>query len=427
MLAELNSILLNEILNAFLFIILILFYVNSLLERRIKQSDRDYDFSMFILSCSVYVGLMLPWLYIQFSETEKVAKEILLFIRLFSAMMAYYYITKWLLGIIEENKQINFFIKISIQYSVIFLFILSYILSLLGYPSIISNIPILSYYLILEFIVLYFHREFGTKSTIILTLFIIPLLFVQAQEAWNYTPANMYLVLCIIVIYSRIWMEDKEKYLIVQKKIEEHETKLLNYKTEIIIRQIGPHFIYNTLSTIAALCTMAPLKAQQLTVDFANYLRNGLNFSKMHQISSFEEELNHTRQYLNIEKVRFGKRLNIEYDIREMNFSLPTLSLQPIVENAVKHGVTQKPKGGTIRIATEKRDMFFAVVISDDGVGCSSADLQLQAGHYGLSTAKERLQHLNGTITVESTQGQGTTVTILIKDTGGKQSEDCCC
>jgi len=209
-------------------------------------------------------------------------------------------------------------------------------------------------------------------------------------------------------------------YLNDQKTMLENETKLAKYRTDIMLSQIGPHFIYNTLSTISALCTIDPKKAQDLTADFTDYLRNNLNLAKAQNISSFEMELNHTKKYLEIEKVRFGDRLQVEYDIQETGFMLPSLSLQPIVENAVKHGVTHKRNGGTVRIASERRGDCFAVTVTDDGVGFDAEAFTPQEGHYGLSTAKERMRMLlGGEVTVQSAVGQGTTVTILVNASEG--------
>jgi len=211
-------------------------------------------------------------------------------------------------------------------------------------------------------------------------------------------------------------------YLDDQKKMLENETKLAQYRTDVMLSQIGPHFIYNTLSTISALCTIDPQRAQSLSADFTDYLRRDLNLARSQRLSTFEEELNHTKKYLEIEKVRFGKKLNVEYDIGERDFMLPSLSLQPIVENAVKHGITQKIEGGTIRITTEKRGELFAVIVSDDGVGFDSETFTPQEGHYGISNTAERLKLLlGGEMRIESRVDGGTTVTMLVRKVGAAQ------
>jgi len=218
-------------------------------------------------------------------------------------------------------------------------------------------------------------------------------------------------VISCLILNSFVAIEGKKKAL-------ENEARLTKYKTDIMLSQIGPHFIYNTLSTISALCTIDPQKAQALSADFTDYLRNNLNLAKSERLSTFEEELNHTKKYLEIEKVRFGKKLNVEYDIRETEFMLPSLTLQPIVENAVKHGITQKREGGTVCIATEKRGDRFAITIRDDGVGFDTGAVAPREGHYGIANTAERLKLLlGGDLRIESSVGIGTKVTILVRKT----------
>lgn len=244
-------------------------------------------------------------------------------------------------------------------------------------------------------------------------LFDIIILFFPISSAW----VNIATLFSSFLLFIFVYLDD-------QKTMLENETKLAQYKTAIMLSQIGPHFIYNTLSTISALCTMDPKKAQDLTADFTDYLRSDLNLAKAQNLSTFEAELNHTKKYLDIEKVRFGDKLHIEYDIQETHFMLPSLSLQPIVENAVKHGVTKKQSGGTVRIASERRGNRFAVIVTDDGVGFDAEAFTPQEGHYGLSTAMKRVQMLlGGEVTIESAAGQGTTVTILVKAAEGVKKQ----
>jgi len=240
-------------------------------------------------------------------------------------------------------------------------------------------------------------------------LFDIIILFHPISSSWISVATMASSFLLFIVVY----LDD-------QKKMLEDETRLARYKTDIMLSQIGPHFIYNTLSTISALCTMDPQRAQNLAADFTDYLRDDLNLAKAEQLSSFEAELNHTKKYLEIEKVRFGDRLQVEFDIQEKRFLLPSLTLQPIVENAVKHGVTKKRDGGTVRIASQKRGDRYAVTVSDDGVGFDAEAWKPQEGHYGILNTAERLKLLlGGDMKIESSVGIGTSVTMLIGKSEG--------
>jgi len=196
--------------------------------------------------------------------------------------------------------------------------------------------------------------------------------------------------------------------------------ELADMKTKTMLSQVKPHFIYNTLSSIAMLCTHEPEKAKELTLDFSDYLRNNLDIIGKEGLSicSFEDELEHIKTYLAIESVRFGDRLKVEYDIRETNFCVPALSVQPIVENAVKHGICNKKGGGTVTISTDKTDDGYVISVKDDGVGFDR-EKALSDGkvHIGIENIEKRIAMFGGTLNIESEIGIGTTVTVLIKET----------
>lgn len=130
----------------------------------------------------------------------------------------------------------------------------------------------------------------------------------------------------------------------------------------------------------------------------------------------FEKELEHLKKYLYIEQLRFGKKLNIEYDIQTTDFVLPQLSIQPLVENAVKHGVGMKKKGGTVKIATEENEDFYMVIISDDGVGFDTEQKKNDGrSHVGMENTRRRLKELcNAEVIITSVVGEGTVATVLL-------------
>jgi len=213
-----------------------------------------------------------------------------------------------------------------------------------------------------------------------------------------------------VILFSVVYMDERQSGL-------KNEMKLTEYRTDIMMSQIRPHFIYNTLSTIAALCTVDPEKAQSLTTEFSDYLRTNLNLAKMQKLCTFEEELNHTKQYIDIEKVRFGDRIHVEYDIKETDFLVPSLSLQPLVENAIRHGIMNKEAGGTVWISTEKVQNEYLVTVRDDGVGFDSDHMKPEKGHYGTETTRERLRLLlGGDLVIKSAPNVGTVAKMYIKD-----------
>lgn len=134
--------------------------------------------------------------------------------------------------------------------------------------------------------------------------------------------------------------------------------------------QIKPHFLYNALNAIISVCPVDPDKATELLLDLSQYLRSSFDFQNRGQTVSMEKELGLVRSYLALEQARFDERLNIEFDVPEDVMAMvPPLSIQPIVENAVNHGLMQKEAGGTVRLRVELLPGCLKVAVTDDGVG----------------------------------------------------------
>ena len=215
---------------------------------------------------------------------------------------------------------------------------------------------------------------------------------------------------CEIDLYTR------ENIRIAEER-EKTKKELYEAKVSIMVSQIQPHFIYNALSSIAMLCTLDPETAQKATITFADYLRGNMDALKQTAPVPFGMELEHLKKYLYIEQLRFGKKLQVEYDLPVMDFKVPMLSIQPLVENAVKHGVGMKKKGGTVFISTKETDNAYLVIIRDDGVGFDPAEKKEPDGrsHVGRENTKKRLHDLCGAdIETESVIGEGTTVTVTL-------------
>ncbi len=203
------------------------------------------------------------------------------------------------------------------------------------------------------------------------------------------------------------------------KEVRHHdkmEKELYEAKVSVMVSQIQPHFLYNSLSSIAMLCKLDPATAYEATITFAQYLRSNMDSLKQTTPIPFEQELEHLKKYLYIEKLRFGKKLNIEYDIEDTAFELPQLSIQPLAENAVKHGISKKPGGGTLTIATRETEDAHLVIISDDGTGFDVNDVKNDGrSHIGMENIKKRLAEMcNATVDIKSVIGEGTVATITI-------------
>ena len=175
-----------------------------------------------------------------------------------------------------------------------------------------------------------------------------------------------------------------------------------------------PHFIYNAMMSIYYLCAQNPQKAQQVTLDFTTYLRKNFTAIASENTIPFSDELEHTRAYLAIEQVQFGDDLLVDYDISHENFRLPPLTLQPIVENAVKHGMD--PEYAPLRISIGTRETKFGneIIVEDNGPGFdfNSDDSK---PHIALKNIRQRLKMMcNGKMTIRPREGGGTTVTVTI-------------
>ena len=156
-----------------------------------------------------------------------------------------------------------------------------------------------------------------------------------------------------------------------------------------------------------------------MTIDFARYLRHNLDTLTCEGTIPFTKELEHVECYLKIEKARFREKLNVIYSIQCKDFSIPPLTVQPLVENAVKHGITKKASGGTIRIVTCEEDEYYIVRIIDDGVGFDSNTAKM---HVGIQNVRSRIAaNCRGDLTIKSTVGVGTRATIVIPKKEGKR------
>ena len=212
--------------------------------------------------------------------------------------------------------------------------------------------------------------------------------------------------------------------------------KSIQQKNDIMVLQMRPHFIYNTMSSIYYLCALDPAKAQQVTRDFTAYLQRNFRAIAGRKAIPFCEELEHTKAYLAVEKARYEKLLIVEYDTPHTEFRLPPLTLQPIVENAVKHGLSQDRPPLYVLIRTSREKNGSVVIVEDTGPGFEPEDIQRMETlripvedsadtgelepHIGLSNARERVRLLcGGTLDISRREGGGTVVKIWIPEGRG--------
>ena len=212
-----------------------------------------------------------------------------------------------------------------------------------------------------------------------------------------------------------------------QRALIKTEKELYEAKVNLMVSQMRPHFIYNTLSSIAILCKLEPDTAYEATVNFSDYLRANMDALKQSAPVPFEKELEHLKKYLYIEGLRFQDKLNVVYDIQATDFYLPMLSVQPLAENAVKHGVGMKDDGGTVTVSTREYEDKYEVIVSDDGVGFDPTVKKEDDGrsHVGMENTKKRLKDMcDASVIYESEIGKGTSVRIILPKSGQQKGED---
>ena len=200
-----------------------------------------------------------------------------------------------------------------------------------------------------------------------------------------------------------------------QQEIARQQREIAHERTSVMVLQMRPHFIYNTLMSIYSLCRLDPKKARQITMDFANYLRKNFNAVASSDTISFSAELEHTRAYLAVEQAQFDEMLVVDYDTPFIRFRLPPLTLQPIVENSVKHGID--PYSGPLRVSIRTRhtDSGAEIIVEDNGRGFGSADNC--EPHIALNNIRQRLEIMcDGSLTITPGEGGGTMVTVTIPD-----------
>lgn len=241
------------------------------------------------------------------------------------------------------------------------------------------------------------------------TLIPMAALIIQIME-YSFVPMNVMVTLALILVFIFIHFE---RELVVERQKEE----LSGMQVDIMLSQIQPHFLYNSLTAIRQLCDIDPQQAKQSILDFSHFLRANMNSLTISEPIPFRQELDHITSYLNLEKQRFGDRLNVEFDVRVEDFYLPTLTLQPLVENSIRHGIMKKDEGGTIWFSTEEDENNIIIQVRDNGQGFDPRTLKEtnKGDHVGLFNIRHRLKtQVNADVIINSIIGLGTNITIVI-------------
>ena len=240
--------------------------------------------------------------------------------------------------------------------------------------------------------------------------YLIPLTFAMIIHSFvsNYMAVYIGVSISSFGMFCIILFEQIEQYLHQQQEIA-------HQRASIQVLEMRPHFIYNTMTSIYYLCDMDPQKAKQVIMDFTTYLRKNFTAIASEDTIPFVEELEHTRAYLSVEQAQFEDRLFVDYDTPRTNFRLPPLTLQPIVENAVKHGMDPDSEPLHITIRTRKTDTGSEITVTDNGPGFGpAADNE---PHIALRNIRQRIEMMCvGKLEILPAEGGGTMVRVSIPD-----------
>ena len=260
-------------------------------------------------------------------------------------------------------------------------------------------------------------REYGKlerKAAMFIPLYNVFIIIasVAVDTCIDYRDYPMTFLTAAIVIsniFYYIWLHLQFVY--------EHEQDVMaRHRIKIMISQIQPHFLYNALTTVQALCRINPEKAEEIIVKFGAYLRNNLASLNKAELVPFKKELEHTKIYTDIETMRFPD-IRVEYDIEDSDFNVPALSVQPLVENAVRHGMKDREEV-LITISARKGNNKHIITVIDDGDGFDTAILSESQSdeHIGIQNVRERIEKMcGGSLEINSSR-EGTTVLITIPE-----------
>lgn len=265
-----------------------------------------------------------------------------------------------------------------------------------------------SYIVLLITIGLLITRKLPSKIIKLTWLYLCPpLVCIVITLLSNLSATYVGLLVSYMLIYASFY---RERGLLLVKQ----ENELKDSEIQMMISQIQPHFLYNTLTTIRSLCSIDPQLASKTIETFSQYLRGNLDFIRTTKPIPFEKELEYTKKYAEIEMVRF-ENITIEYKIEDEDFTIPALTIQPLVENAIRHGIRIR-ENGIVTVHTYYADDFHYLIIQDNGIGFDLSKIEESQG-IGIKNVQKRLAMVvNGTMEIDSEIDKGTIITIKIPD-----------
>ena len=220
---------------------------------------------------------------------------------------------------------------------------------------------------------------------------------------------------------QRLTMEQEEKILAERTRLARQKEEMNLLENQLILSQLQPEFLKESLATISRLCDTDTEAARRGVSWFSDYLRENMDSLKKTEPVPFQTHLAHIQNFLNLERLNFGDRLQSCFDFETVDFSIPSLCIQPLLENAIRYGIT--PAGsGCVTLRTRREEGQVLIEIEDDGAGFSYREDLDQAGAYpGIRAIRSRILSLSGgSLEIASTPGKGTLARIRIPDSREK-------
>ena len=251
-------------------------------------------------------------------------------------------------------------------------------------------------------------KKLSDKYLVALLVYLIPM--TAAIIIHMFINVELFVVfgmaLLAMIMFGLILSDNMDQYMRQQQEIA-------HQRANVMVLQMRPHFIYNTMMTIYCLCKQDADKAQQVTLDFTDYLRNNFSAIASENPVPFADELKHTQAYLAVEQAQHEDNLFTNFDTPHILFRVPPLTLQPLVENAVKHGLNIEGDPLHIYVKTRLTKNGSEIIVENDGPGFNPADDN--EPHIALNNIRQRLEMMcKGTLTISPRDGGGTVVTVFI-------------
>ena len=236
------------------------------------------------------------------------------------------------------------------------------------------------------------HNYSKRKRAALIAYLLLPLLSIPLRSLWP----GVYVVAlasCISMMSVLILVVNEQARVLQQRERDNEQLKV-----DLMLSQIQPHFLFNVLYVIQEICLIDAETASRAISDFSRYLRHNMDSLSINRPIPFGEELEHVRHYVALQQLRFGDALDVRYELNCTDFELPTLTLQPLVENAIRYGVRRSKDGeGTVVIRTQEYPDRYEVHVIDDGPGYIPDQLPDDGmSHTGIRSVRERLRRICG-------------------------------